>query len=104
MKKHLMTLGFATALALFGSVGGVALTGCSSMPWQDENGKMTSEVKSALKKDQIYKFQGVQVSAANGTVQLSGFTPSEKEKQRAAELAKNVQGVREVINNIVVRS
>ena len=108
MKKHLITLGLATSLALFGTVGGLGLTGCSYLPGHSgENAadrKVASEVKTALKRDPIYKFDNIQVSAANGTVQLSGFTPSEKAKQRAAELAKNVQGVRDVINNIVVQS
>jgi osmotically-inducible protein OsmY len=108
MKRHLITLSLATSLALFGAVGGLGLTGCSYLPGHsNENAsdrKLASEVKTALKRDPIFKYDQVQVSAANGTVQLSGFTQNEKAKQRAAELAKNINGVRDVINNIVVQS
>ena len=38
-----------------------------------------------------------------GTVQLSGFVNSRDQKNRAGDLAKKVEGVREVENNITVK-
>jgi hypothetical protein len=37
-----------------------------------------------------------------GTVQLSGFVSSDEQKSRAGDLAKKVDGVREVENHITV--
>jgi osmotically-inducible protein OsmY len=36
-------------------------------------------------------------------VQLSGFVDTAAEKARAANIAANVQGVKEIINNITVK-
>ena len=38
-----------------------------------------------------------------GVVQLSGFVGTDDQKTKAAELARNVDGVREVINNISLK-
>jgi hyperosmotically inducible protein len=38
-----------------------------------------------------------------GMVQLSGFVNNKDQKNRAGELAKSVEGVKEVENNITVK-
>ena len=38
-----------------------------------------------------------------GVVQLSGFVNSRDQKNRAGDLAKKVEGIREVANNITVK-
>jgi osmotically-inducible protein OsmY len=45
----------------------------------------------------------VQVETFKGTVQLSGFVGSERERQRAAELARSVEGVKEVRNDLQLK-
>ena len=60
----------------------------------------TSRVKSALNKSPVYKFPNVDVNTYNGVVQLSGFVHRDEQKQVAAEVARNTEGVREVINNM----
>lgn len=106
MKRNVIRWGLAILLAVTAAGGGVA--GCSTFSGNSSSAaasdvKMTSAVKTKLKRDPVYKFDGVQVSAANGTVQLSGFTQNDKAKQRAAEIARNIEGAKEVINNIVVQ-
>ena len=102
-----MRWGLAIVLGLTAVSAGV--TGCSTFNTSqsssaDENDrKITSQVKSALKRDPVYKFNATQVSTSSGVVQLSGFTPSDKAKHRAGEIAKNVEGVKDVMNNIVVQ-
>lgn len=44
----------------------------------------------------------VQVSASDGVVTLEGTVDAPAEKQRAALLAMNVEGVRSVVNNLIV--
>lgn len=38
-----------------------------------------------------------------GVVQLSGFVDTDTQKHRAAELAKKVEGVKDLENNITVK-
>ena len=45
----------------------------------------------------------VKVETLNGMVQLSGFVNSQEEKSRAEQIARNVQGVQNVKNNISVK-
>jgi hyperosmotically inducible protein len=64
---------------------------------------VTSRVKDALDADATHKYPEVKVAAFKGTVQLSGFVNQGEQKDRAAEVAKNVAGVKDVENNITVK-
>jgi osmotically-inducible protein OsmY len=63
----------------------------------------SSRVRSALKADTAYKFPDVKVTTFQGTVQLSGFVDNGSQKDRAAEIAKNTTGVKEVKNSISLK-
>jgi len=63
----------------------------------------SSRVREALGDDSQYKYDAVTVTTFKGTVQLSGFVNSRDQKHRAADLARKVAGVREVVNNITVK-
>jgi len=67
-----------------------------------DDSSTTARVKSALNKSPVYKFPNVAVSTYNGVVQLSGFVHRDEQKAVAAELAHNIDGVRDVINNISI--
>ena len=45
----------------------------------------------------------VDVDTTNGIVQLNGTVDTERTKQRATELARQVEGVRRVVNNLKVQ-
>jgi hyperosmotically inducible protein len=98
---------FATALgaALFGA--GLTLTGChtegrSAGTYIDDR-MVSSHVKGALNDSPIYKYPNVDVSTFNGTVQLNGFVDSQAQKDQAAQIAVQVQGVKQLVNNITVQ-
>jgi len=100
-QKLMMTIALSAA-ALTG------FTACNSMksnqdPAQAQDGHITSEVKGALRSNPVYKFRNVQVATAYGKVQLSGFTSDPKEKQAAEQLARKVDGVKDVTNGIMVQ-
>ena len=83
-------------------------TGCANMkansdPRQTEDNRITAQVRGKLKSNPIYKFRNVQVAASYGKVQLSGFTTDPKEKQAAEDLARKVDGVKDVMNEIMVQ-
>ncbi len=87
----------------------ILATGCSGNRYDRSTGESiddsvtTGRVKSALSSDNIYKYPDVKVTTFKGTVQLSGFVESGDQKSKATELAKNVNGVRDVVNNISVK-
>lgn len=101
-------LGLAIGLGALPLLLGV--TGCTSgSRYEQSSGERiddhgtSSRVRGALAEDTQYKYGGVNVATYKGTVQLSGFVNSRDQKNRAADLARKVDGVREVANNITVR-
>jgi osmotically-inducible protein OsmY len=94
----------------------VAATGCSSFRdtfarSKDERStgrvvddkKITKEVKTALNKEPVYKFNDVDVKTFAGTVELAGFVNTDDQKRRAEEIAKSQPGVTQVINGIALK-
>lgn len=65
---------------------------------------ITTKVKSKLFDDPQTSGFAIGVKTYQGTVQLSGFVTSDKEKDRAAELTKGVPGVKSVKNDLIVKN
>lgn len=65
---------------------------------------VTARVKAALLQDDSVPALDVKVQTHDGTVQLSGFVKSTQEAARAASIAAHVDGVRKVINSLLVKS
>jgi ferritin-like metal-binding protein YciE len=86
------------------------LTGCAGNRYERSTGEhiddrsTSSRVKKALGDDSQYKFENVIVTTFKGVVQLSGFVNTSEQKSRAGDIAKQTTGVREVENNITVKS
>jgi hyperosmotically inducible protein len=106
--RTLRTLGLILALGATPLLLGV--TGCATGSRYEQNTdersddlRTSSRVRSALGDDTQYKYGGVNVETLKGTVQLTGFVNSRDQKNRAAELARKVTGVKEVVNNITVK-
>ena len=103
--KTIVNLSVALVLAM----AVPALTGCAGNRYKESTGEViddsgiTHRVKGALGKDTMYKYPDVKVSTFKGTVQLSGFVNDRAQKSRAMELAKDVEGVKEVVNNITIK-
>lgn len=64
---------------------------------------ITGKVKAALVADPDLKATEINVETFKGTVQLSGFVASPDHIPKAAELARNVNGVKQVKNDIAVK-
>ena len=64
---------------------------------------LTSKVKLALIDDPVTKAHQVNVETQKGVVQLTGFVDSTAAKARAAELARSVEGVTAVRNDLEIR-
>lgn len=65
---------------------------------------ITAKVKGALIADAVTKAHQINVETRHGEVLLSGFVDSKEARSRAAELARTVEGVRNVKNSIELRS
>lgn len=86
-----------------------ALAGCAGSSTQESTGEyiddsvITTKVKSAFASDDQVSALNIKVTTFKGTVQLSGFATSRQEIKRAGQLARNVEGVKTVKNNIQLR-
>ncbi len=104
MRKNIQGLVVALGLAAgFGGLAGCASADRSSGQVVDDM-MISRRVSGALSDSPIYKFNDVDVKAYNGVVQLSGWAMSQEQKRKAEDIAKNVRGVREVVNNITLKS
>jgi osmotically-inducible protein OsmY len=103
------------AILIAGAV--LAAAGCSSTPSSGpvqtaaanagrvvDDSVITAKVKAALVQDPVTKAHEISVETFHGTVQLSGFVDNAQSKQRAGELAQNVEGVRDVKNSLQLQS
>ena len=63
-----------------------------------------SKVKSALISDDTADAGEINVEVNKGIVQLNGFVDTEKEKAQAEAVAKGVEGVKGVQNNLAIKS
>ncbi|MCW0235981.1 MAG: BON domain-containing protein [Ferrovibrio sp.] len=101
---------FSRSLAVVAMLGGaVAVSACSSTPKQESTGEyidsaaITTKVKAELVKDPVTKAGQISVETFKDSVQLSGFVDSAASKARAEQIARSVQGVRSVRNDLVVK-
>lgn len=63
----------------------------------------TSEIKAKLLADDIVPSRNVKVETTNGVVQLSGMVKTQAQSQRAEEIAKAIDGVKSVKNDLSVK-
>ncbi len=65
-----------------------------------DDATITGKVKTKYMQDSRLKHSDVSVTTANGVVTLTGSAPSSEAKNAAAELARSVEGVSSVENDI----
>jgi hyperosmotically inducible periplasmic protein len=64
---------------------------------------ITTAVKARFVENRDVDAAAMSVETLNGTVLLSGFASSDKEKSTAESIARNVKGVQSVRNELVLR-
>ena len=103
MKKAATTPLFLVAAMLLG------LAGCAADGRQDSAGRViddsviTTKVKSAFVEDKRVSALNISVKTYKGVVQLSGVAADAQESWKAADIARHVEGVKAVRNDIVVK-
>jgi osmotically-inducible protein OsmY len=78
------------------------LTVVGDQPSEHSDGWMTMKVKGVLAFHRNVSATATEVKTENGVVTLTGKADSEAQKQLTGEYAKDVEGVTEVRNNLVV--
>ena len=104
MKKRNMFIGCFMVLMLIAS-----FVACASTSKQSGTGEyvddsvITTKVKTMLASDDFLKSFEISVETYKGIVQLSGFVDSQKAVDKAGEVARGVNGVKSVKNNLNVK-
>lgn len=99
-----------TALAVsLSAVALLALPGCAVMRGQETAGAyvddatITTQIKSRFVENKQVDAASIKVETLNGTVMLSGFAKNVTERSTAERIARDVNGVKSVRNEIAVR-
>jgi Predicted periplasmic or secreted lipoprotein len=86
-----------------------AAAGCAVSRGQETSGQyvddsvITASVKTRMLDDERVAGTSITVETLKGTVMLSGFAKSDAEKSAAESIARGVEGVKGVRNEITVR-
>jgi hyperosmotically inducible protein len=97
------------AVATLAALSLLAVSGCAVTRGQESVGAyvddtaITTSVKSRYVDSKDVDASSIGVETLNGTVMLSGFAKNETEKSAAESVARKVNGVRSVKNQIAVR-
>lgn len=109
MKKLIRNLTMVASLAAVVSVATFSV-GCAGDRYHRSTGaylddkSIAAKVKADLIGDPDVKAAQVKVNVFRGDVQLSGFVDNALIKDKAEQIARNVNGVNFVKNDLVVRS
>ncbi len=86
-----------------------AIIGCSENTKRESTGEylddtvLTTKIKATFLGDSRLKMLDINVKSYRGTVQLSGFIDTQKEADRAVQLARTVKGVKAVNNSLIIK-
>ncbi len=92
------------ALFLIGLLAGTAAA-CSGETAGEyiDDSVISNEVRAKLLDDKDLNIFQIDVTTLKGEVQISGFVDSQAAKDRATRVAKTVEGVKRIHNNLVVQ-
>lgn len=85
------------------------VAGCAGSRTQESTGQyvddaaITTKVKTAIFNDPNLKANEIGVETYKGVVQLSGFVATQSEISRAVQVARSVNGVKSVKNDLHVK-
>jgi hyperosmotically inducible protein len=103
-KDRLNTAGMGIALALMLLGGCAPIEGRETAGQYVDDATVSTKVRAQLVSNQSLKGFDIHVETMQDVVQLSGFVDSLDQKTQAEQIARGVNGVRGVRNDIVVRT
>ena len=98
-----------TARLVLGMILAVGLAACTSTTGRSagrniDDAAITATVKTKLAEDSARTLTAVDVDTVNGIVYLTGTVPDAAAKQHATQIARHVDGVARVENNLQTKS
>lgn len=87
----------------------IGLSACASTKTQESTGEyidnaaITTNVKAAFMKDKHIKSLPINVKTYKGEVQLSGFVDDRTQAVRAESIARRIEGVQNVQNDLILK-
>ena len=102
--KYLLNRNWVWMLVLL-----IGLAGCAATQTRQSTGEyiddaaITTKVKSAMIADTEVSALHISVETVNGVVHLTGSANTQHESDKAAMIARNVIGVKSVVNDIHVK-
>jgi osmotically-inducible protein OsmY len=91
---------FARGVALLMIILSTLIAACTER--QVDDAMLTARIKARMTADGRVSPSRVDVDTLNGAVTLRGEVPTQEEKDAAAQVARNVEGVRSVSDQIIV--
>jgi hyperosmotically inducible protein len=91
------------AMALLTTAGCAVGRGQETTGAYIDDGTITTQIKSRMLNDPAVAGTSISVETLNGMVMLSGFAKSDSEKAAADRIARDVNGVKSVKNEIAVQ-
>lgn len=101
--RPLTVIAAALAITLTTAAGCAVSRGQQTAGAYVDDAAITASVKARMLDDAKVAGTSITVETLNGTVMLSGFARSAEEKATAETIARKVDGVRNVKNQITVR-
>ena len=98
-----------TLAAVISAVALLTVSGCAVVRGQEtvgayvDDATITTQVKARLLEDPNVAGTSISVETLNGVVMLSGFAKNATEKATAESIARKVNGVKSVRNEIAIR-
>jgi len=95
--------------ALMACAVAAALAACAPMQGRETAGEyvddaaITAKIKAELVRDKELPATQIRVETMQNVVQLSGFVDNASQKSKATQVARGIQGVKDVKNDIIVR-
>lgn len=99
----------SSLIGISGCAVALTLSGCASTPTHESTGEavddstITAKIKASYAGDPDVSAMQVGVETYKGVVQLSGFVNNDYARTKAGKLAKQVNGVKRVENNILIK-
>ena len=94
----------AAACSTNGEKGGPAESTAANAGRVVDDSVITGKVKAALVADETTKAHQISVETFKGVVQLSGFVDTNEARTRATQVAQTVEGVKQVKNELALRT
>jgi len=103
MKLRTPLVAAVAALALLSAAGCAVTRGQETVGAYVDDATITTQIKGRFVENKSVDAASIKVETLNGTVMLSGFAKNATEKSTAETIARGVNGVKSVKNEIAVR-